>query len=122
MEVVQKHDADTLLPIIERIACPGSIIHSDQWRVYHSIHQRLQLDHGTVNHSLNFVDPETGVHTQAIESYWAKAKQKFKTMKGVSADALPTYLDGRMWRDRPQKQHLKISAHIAEQYKKSVIY
>jgi hypothetical protein len=46
----------------------------------------------------NFVDPETGVHTQAIESYWAKAKQKFKTMKGVSADALPTYLDGRMWR------------------------
>ena len=121
MEVVQKHDADTLLPIIERIACPGSIIHSDQWRVYHSIHQRLQLDHGTVNHSLNFVDPETGVHTQAIESYWAKAKQKFKTMKGVSADALPTYLDGRMWRDRPQKQHLKISAHIAEQYKKSDI-
>lgn len=81
MEVVQKHDADTLLPIIERIACPGSIIHSDQWRAYHSIYQRIQLDHGTVNHSL---DPETGVHTQAIESYKVKAIQKFKTMKGVS--------------------------------------
>jgi transposase-like protein len=126
MEVVQKHDADTLLPIIERIACPGSIIHSDQWRVYHSIHQRLQLDHGTVNHSLNFVDPETGVHTQAIESYWAKAKQKFKTMKGVSADALPTYLDERMWRDRfgktTEAAFKNLCAHIAEQYKKSVIY
>ena len=123
MEVVQKHDADTLLPIIERIARPGSIIHSDQWRAYHSIYQRLQLDHGTVNHSL---DPETGVHTQAIESYKVKAIQKFKTMKGVSADALPTYLDERMWRDRfgktTEAAFKNFCAHIAEQYKKSVIY
>jgi len=31
-----------------------------------------------------------------IESYWAK----FKVMKGVAADSLPSYLDKRMWRDR----------------------
>lgn len=53
----QLRDADTVLSIIERIACLGSIIYSDKWRPYHSFHQRLQLDHGTVNHSLNFVDP-----------------------------------------------------------------
>jgi hypothetical protein len=47
----------------------------------------------TVSHSVNFVDPETGVHTQTIESCWARTKLKFKTMKGVSADALPSYLD-----------------------------
>ena len=126
IEIVQKRDADTLITIIERIARPGSIIHSDQWRVYHSIHQRLQLDHGTVNHSLNFVDPETGVHTQAIESYWAKAKPKFKTRKGVSVDALSTYLDERMWRDRfgktTEAAFKNLCAHIAEQYKKSMIY
>jgi hypothetical protein len=50
---------------------------------------RLQLSHGTVNHSLNFVDPATGIHTQAFESYWAKAKQKIKEMKGVSSHLLP---------------------------------
>jgi hypothetical protein len=49
---------------------------------------RLQLSHGTVNHSLNFVDPATGIHTQAIESYWAKAKQKFKEMKGIFVDGI----------------------------------
>lgn len=127
MEVVQKRDADTLIPIIERIARPGSIIHSDQWRAYHSIHQRLQLDHGTVNHSLNFVDPETGVYTQAIEfeSYWVKAKQKFKTMKCVSVDALPTYLDERMWHDRFEKTTdaaFKNLCSYCRTIQKSVIY
>jgi hypothetical protein len=42
------------------------------------------------------LDPDTGTHTQNIESYWAKTKYKFKVMKGVSADALPSYLDERM--------------------------
>ena len=48
----------------------------------------------------NFVDRATGVHTQAIESYWAKAKYKFKVMKGASTESLPSCLDERMWRDR----------------------
>jgi hypothetical protein len=54
----------------------------------------------TVNHWVNFVDPSTGVHTRSIESYWAKTKYKFKVMKGVRSDALPSYLDKRMRRDR----------------------
>ena len=56
--------------------------------------------HGTVNHSLHFVDPVTGVHTQNIESYWNRAKLKLKRMKGCHADQLPSYLDEFMWRER----------------------
>ena len=68
MQTVDKRDADTLLPIIQSVVQPGTIIHSDQWRAYYRIQEKLHLEHATVNHSVNFVDPETGVHTQTIES------------------------------------------------------
>ena len=46
-------------------------------------------------HSENFVDPETGTHTHAIESYWGKTKLNFKRLKGVQTSQLPGYLDER---------------------------
>lgn len=99
---------------------PGTIIHSDQWRAYSNIERELNLQQGTVNHSINFVDPDTGVHTQTIESYWAKAKYRFKEMKGCASHLLPSYLDERMWRDRwgstGDDAFKNIITHIAEQY------
>jgi len=74
MQTVDKRDADTLLPIIQSVVQPGTIIHSDQWRAYYRIQEKLHLEHATVNHSVNFVGPETGVHTQTIESCWARTK------------------------------------------------
>ena len=53
-----------------------------------------------MNHSLNFVDPTTGVHTQHIESYWNRVKLRFKCMKGVDTRQLPSYLDEFMSRER----------------------
>jgi hypothetical protein len=70
MEVVQQRDALTLLPIIQAHTAPGTTIHSDQWAAY----SPGIAAHNTVNHSLNFVDPVTGTHTQHIESYWSRAK------------------------------------------------
>ena len=120
MQTVDKLDADTLLPIIQSVVQPRTIIHSDQWRVYYHIQEKLHLEHATVNHSVNFVDPDTGVYTQTIESCWARTKLKFKTMKDVSTDALPSYLDERMWRDRwgktTEDTFNNLCAHIAEQY------
>ena len=78
----------------------NTVVYSDEWRAYRQIQPKLGLQHETINHSVKFVDPSTGVHTQTIESYWAKTKYKFKVMKGVRSDALPSYLDERMWRDR----------------------
>ena len=34
MYVVQKRDAQTLVPLIKKNALPGCDIHSDEWRAY----------------------------------------------------------------------------------------
>jgi hypothetical protein len=52
-----------------------------------------------VNHSIYFVDPTNGNHTQNIESYWGKVKLRVKKMKGVLGDKIPSYLNDWMWRD-----------------------
>ena len=83
MELISgKRDRETLLPIIEEHTLPGTIIHSDCWAAYRRVAELATVaQHGTVNHSRHFVDPQTEVHTQAIESYWARAKAKLKHMR-----------------------------------------
>ena len=101
MEVVQRRDAATLLPIIQAHTAPGTIIHSDEWRSYRRVASLPSVAaHATVNHSLNFVDPATGVHTQNVESYWGRVKRKIKHMKGCHATEMSSYLDEFMWRER----------------------
>ena len=70
-EVVEKRDAETLLEVIKRRVAPGSTIHTDMWKAYNNIPEIIsQSTHLTVNHSKNFKDPGTGVHTNTIEGTW----------------------------------------------------
>ena len=121
MELVPDRTAATLLPLIQQHVLPGTTVHSDEWRAYNRVQQLPNVSsHGTVNHSVNFVDPQTGVHTQAIESYWARVKHKFKKMKGVDGDHLSGYLDEFMWRERfgttTEEALSNIISHIAWKY------
>ena len=101
MTLVPSRNALTLLPIIEEHTLPGSIILSNMWAAYRQV-ARLPtvVAHETVNHRRHFVDPTTGAHTQAIESYWARAKAKLKRMMGTTKEMLPSYLDEFMWKER----------------------
>ena len=106
MEMVPRRDAATLLPatllpIIQRHVRPGTIIWSNEWAAYRRVQQLPFVStHATVNHSLEFVTPVRGVHTQHVESYWNQVKTKFKRMKGVHDTMLSSYLDEYMWRER----------------------
>ena len=121
METVPDRTAATLLPIIQAHILPGTTIHSDQWRAYQNVQSLPNVSqYRTVNHSVNFVDPQTGTHTQNIESYWARVKLKFKRMKGVYSEHLNSYLDEFLWRERYGKTSEdtfnNIIAHIADIY------
>ena len=79
VEIVSRRNAATLLPIIQAHTAPNTIIHSDDWRAYSQVSTLPTVaSHSVVNHSLHFVDPTTGTHTQNVESYWSRAKVKLK--------------------------------------------
>ena len=101
MVTVPDRSAQTLLPIMQWHLRSGIIVHCDSWATYRNVQQLAPVvQHNMVNHSLNFVDPVTGVHTQNIESYWNRVKMKFKGMKGVQQEMLTSYMDEFMWRER----------------------
>ena len=101
MRVVARRDAATLLQIIRRFVRPGSIVWSDEWRAYSQVATLPNVaSHSTINHSVTFIDPTTGTHTQNAESYWNRVKIKLKRMKGSHEHQLPSYLDEFIWRER----------------------
>ncbi len=109
--------ASTLLPIIQRVCLPGTIIHSDCWAAYNDIQTQTGLTHGYVNHTYNFVDPGTGIHTNHVESYWGKHKARIKNMRGVRRDQMDSYLAEMMWRDRFQGNAFNnLVTHISQQF------
>ena len=93
----KNRSAEELLPQIQKFVLPGTTIISDQWAAYNSLNT-LGYTHLTVNHSENFLDPETGAHTQTIQSFWGTSKANFKTMRGSIQDQLPAHLDEIMFR------------------------
>ena len=76
---IENKKEETLLAIIEKHVRPGSIVNTDCFKSYDNLEEKLKLKHYTVNHSQNFVDPETGCHTNTIESTWWAVKRSFRS-------------------------------------------
>lgn len=71
MEVVDQRDASTLLPIIRDHILPGTTVWSDMWAAYNRVSTLPGVSgHETVNHTIQFVNPRSGIHTNTIEAYW----------------------------------------------------
>ena len=87
---VERIDKDTLILIIRAQILPGTYVMSDMWKAYDCL-QDEGYNHLTVNHSLNFVDPDTGAHTQRIENTWWGIKRSMPRT-GMSKDLFGSYL------------------------------
>ena len=86
---------------MNRVLNANSIVHSDMWRAYNNLPRYVPavVQHDTVNHTYNFVNPATNAHTQHVESYWNRIKTWLKPKKGVGRGNLSSYLDEFIWKD-----------------------
>ena len=93
---------NTLLPIINYSIKANTTIISDCMRSYTNISTipNRNYTHVTVNHSQNFVDPNTRACTNTVESMWCKAKVRNKRHWGTHKSMLDSYLCEFMWRQR----------------------
>lgn len=101
VEVMDRR-AETLLDVIVRHVHCDSIIHTDCFASYHCLTD-AGFRHITVNHSQNFVDPETGCHTNTIEGTWCGVKMTIKPRNRVSG-LIDDFLGEFIWRRRHQSR------------------
>ena len=94
--VVPDRTAATLTAVIQTHVQPGSVIVIDQWQGYCRLASNGFV-HKTVNHSVNFVNPEDGCHTRGIERQWVDAKSFMKSARGPGP-LLQSHLDECAWR------------------------
>ncbi|XP_078042534.1 uncharacterized protein LOC144472940 isoform X2 [Augochlora pura] len=81
-----KRDEITLISLIKKHVEVGSEIHTDCWKGYMNLKDHGYI-HKTVNHSTNFVDPDSGAYTQNIESSWRALRARL-TGGGIRKDSL----------------------------------
>ena len=102
---VPSHGSDVLLDIIKEWIRPGTTVVSDCWKAYDCLSNEGFV-HENVNHSKNFVDPQSRAHTQHIERTWREVRggiphfgRKEKHMVGYLAEFLfkRKYPDYREW-------------------------
>jgi len=96
-EHVPTAGARVLLPRLQTSIVPGTIVYSDQAKVYSTLH-RIGYYHDSVNHSIG----EYGrghIHTNTIEGFWGQLKRSMDgTYQRVSRKYLQLYLNEFVYR------------------------
>jgi transposase-like protein len=96
---VPNRNSETLWGVIQNFVLPGSIIYTDCWRAYRTdgLLEMGMMEHQTVNHSVQFVDPITGVNTNCIEGNWHGFKLRIPN-RARTAELIENHLLEHIWR------------------------
>lgn len=92
-----------------------SNVHSDQFRTYMYLFPSLPYNHSSVNHSRNYVDPETGVNTNLIENLWMRLRLTLRRRFMRNFENLDEYLAEFSWRKRLESDPERIFVEILNQ-------
>ena len=98
--VVPNRNKPTLEKVIQQFIRRGTHIVSDGWGGYTGLEdlEGKEYRHTVVNHSENFVDPDTGAHTNTIEGKWNYLKRTIGRPAFRSDVILQAHLFEEMWR------------------------
>lgn len=80
-----------------------STIITDCWRGYNGLSEE-GFEHLTVNHSLNFVNEETGADTNKIESQWRPIRTRL-ARGGIKNEYLADHLCEFLWRREVKQEN-----------------
>ena len=92
VQFVPQRNFINIIPIITRHVMPGCTINTDGARVYNHLNQ-MNYTHNIVIHKQNFVNPQTGHHTNWIEGFWGNSKIHLKSICGSQHQMLDGHLD-----------------------------
>lgn len=94
--IIPDKKATTMIPIICSKVLPHSTIWTDEHRSYSKLNE-LNYSHSTVCHKREFIDNETGVNTQAVESFNNAVKLEIKKRKRIKTTCRANFLDEFTW-------------------------
>ena len=92
--VVPNSKTDTLIPIIEKIVEPDSIVYTDTFRSYNALDVSV-FHHERINHSKLFADKQN--HINGIENFWNQAKRHLRKFNGIKKENFHWFLKECEW-------------------------
>ena len=108
-KIIANAKADTLLPIMQTMIVPDSVVYSDSLPSYNVL-DVSEFKHFRINHSERFVDRHT--HINGIENFWNQAKRHLRKFNGIPKQSFYLFLKECEWRfnnpsPKTQVQQLK---------------
>ena len=85
----------TLLPIMERMILPDSIVYTDAFKGY-DVLDVSDFHHVRINHSERFADRQN--HINGIENFWSQAKRHMRRFNGIPKNSFFLFLKECEWR------------------------
>lgn len=102
---VEQRDARTIKEVVRAHVLPGSRIQTDLWKGYNWLDDDINYSHETVNHSVEFKNAETGVHTNVVEGTNSGIKRRIAVRSRVR-EGIEGHIDEFIWRRKHENEDL----------------
>lgn len=87
--------SDTLMPIMERMIVPDSIVYTDGFAGYDAL-DVSDFHHVRIHHRERFADARN--HINGIENFWSQAKRHLRRFNGIPKQSFYLFLKECEWR------------------------